>query len=82
MQKSIFSARDAASELPGLLNEISSKEGACYITDGDGRARAVLLDIDKYNAMMDALEDKAPPIDTQAASALLQGILRRKGPDA
>jgi PHD/YefM family antitoxin component YafN of YafNO toxin-antitoxin module len=28
---------------------------ACIITK-DGRARAVLLDIDRYNAMVDALE--------------------------
>ena len=78
MQTSAVSARDAGKALPGLLNQISTSEGACYITDGDGRARAVLLDIDKYNAMMDALEDQAGPADAKAAGPLLKAILRRR----
>ncbi len=61
MHTNTVSATDAGRALPGLLNKISTGEGACYITDGNGRARAVLLDIDKYNAMMDALEDEAGP---------------------
>ena len=84
MQTSIVSARDAGKGLPGLLNEISTSEGACYITDGDGRARAVLLDIDRYNAMMDAIEDEAGPLGMQAAKgaktagAVLKAILKRR----
>ena len=82
MQASIVSAADAGRALPGLLNKISTTEGACYITDGDGRARAVLLDIDRYNAMMDALEDEAGAADVQVAGALLRAILKREPPRA
>jgi PHD/YefM family antitoxin component YafN of YafNO toxin-antitoxin module len=82
MQASIVSATDAGRALPGLLNKISTTEGACYITDGDGRARAVLLDIDRYNAMMDALEDEAGAADVQVAGALLRAILKREPPRA
>ena len=78
MQTSIVSARDAGKGLPGLLNEISTTEGACYITDGDGRARAVLLNIDRYNAMMDALEDEAGPANAKTAGAVLKAILKRR----
>lgn len=78
MHRNIVSATDAGRALPGLLNKISTSEGACYITDGDGRARAVLLDIDRYNAMMDALEDQAGPADAKVAGALLRAILKRR----
>lgn len=78
MDASIVSATDAGRALPGLLSKISTSEGACYITDGDGRARAVLLDIDRYNAMMDALEDQAGPTDAKAAGAVLKAILKRR----
>ncbi len=77
MHTSIVSASDAGRALPGLLSNISTGEGACYITDGDGRARAVLLDIDRYNAMMDALEDQADSADAKVAGALLKAILKR-----
>ncbi len=69
MNRNIVSATDAGRALPGLLSKISTGEGACYITDRDGRARAVLLDVDRYNAMMDALEDEAgPPASGSAPS--------------
>jgi PHD/YefM family antitoxin component YafN of YafNO toxin-antitoxin module len=61
--------------LTGLGNEGS--EGAYYITDTQGRARAVLVDIDKYNAMMDALEDKEVIPDAKIASALIKAIIQR-----
>ena len=69
MHTNIVSATDAGRALPGLLSKISTGEGACYITDGNGRARAVLLDIDRYNAMMDALEDEAGPPASGAPSS-------------
>jgi len=75
MQQSILSTAEAVHSLPRLLTGLAKKDGAFYITDGSGRARAVLLDIDKYNAMMDALEDKEIISDAKLASAMVKAII-------
>lgn len=82
MHTNIVSATDAGRALPGLLSKISTGEGACYITDGNGRARAVLLDIDRYNAMMDALEDEAGVPASGASSSDGDGKARPKAGSA
>ena len=80
MKSSVVTAQDVGSSLPLLLNRLASDE-ACYITDDDGRARAVLLDIDKYNAMMDVLEGRDDSDqgsqDSEIAEALIHAILAR-----
>ncbi len=82
MHKNTVSATDAGRALPGLLSKISTGEGACYITDGNGRARAVLLDIDRYNAMMDALEDETGPSASDASSSSSGGSDAKARPKA
>jgi PHD/YefM family antitoxin component YafN of YafNO toxin-antitoxin module len=76
MEGSVLPAKEAGKSLSRLLNSISS-EKSVYITDSKGQARAVLLDIDKYHAMMDALEDEAGGPDAAVAGALLKAILGR-----
>jgi len=88
MNGAIVSAREAAGALPKLLTRIED-EGTYYITDGRGRARAVLLDVDRYHAMMDALEDQpakrrggqsspgSVSPDAVLAGALIKQILAR-----
>jgi len=80
MEGSIVSSAEAVRALPRLLTGLSNKGGggACYITDSGGRARAVLLDIDRYNAMMDAIEDNEPVPDAKIASALVEAIMNRE----
>lgn len=73
----IVSAREAADVLPKLLSRIGDA-GTYYITDGRGRARAVLLDVDRYHAMMDALEEQSSGNpDASLANALIREILSR-----
>jgi len=79
MEGSIVSSAEAVRTLPRLLTGLTNEGsgGTCYITDSRGRARAVLLDIDRYNAMMDALEDNEPVPDAKIASALVEAIMNR-----
>ncbi len=39
-----------------LLREISDSGEPCYITQ-DGKAKAVIIDINRYNALMDLVEE-------------------------
>ena len=81
MQGSIMSTAEAVRSLPRILTGLAGDSGTCYITDGTGRARAVLLDIDKYNAMMDAIEAggerHAGAADAEVADALVKAIIQR-----
>ena len=79
MEGSIVSSAEAVRTLPRLLTGLGNEgnEGAYYITDTQGRARAVLVDIDRYNAMMDALEDKEDVPDAKIAGALIEAIINR-----
>jgi len=80
MEGSIVSSAEAIKKLPSLLTGLRHKgsDGTCYITDTRGVARAVLVDIDRYNAMMDALEDKDEVPDAKIASALIDAIIGRE----
>ena len=77
MDGSLVPANEAARRLPRLLNRLSTDDQDIFITDSQGRAKAVLLDIDKYHAMMDALEDEGGGPDAAVAGALLKAILER-----
>lgn len=81
MEGSIVSSAEAVRTLPRLLTGLGNEgsDGAYYITDGKGQARAVLVGIDKYNAMMDALEDEDGEVipDAKIASALIKAIIHR-----
>jgi PHD/YefM family antitoxin component YafN of YafNO toxin-antitoxin module len=77
MDGSVVNATEVGRKLPRLLNRLSTNESV-FITDSNGRAKAVLLDIDKYHAMMDALEDdEGGGPDAAVAGALLKAILGR-----
>ena len=39
-----------------LIDEVSQSGEPCYITQ-DGKAKAVLMDINRYNALMDLVEE-------------------------
>ena len=41
---------------PSLLRDISASGEMCYITE-DGKTKAVLMDIHRYNALMDIIEE-------------------------
>jgi len=43
-----------------LLKDISTHGETCYITE-NGRAKAVLMDINRYNALMDLIEESEAP---------------------
>lgn len=43
-----------------LLRNVSETGEPCYITE-DGKAKAVLMDINKYNALMDLVEEAEHP---------------------
>ncbi len=77
MDGSVVSATEAVRKLPSLLDRLGRKDETVFITDEEGRARAVLLDIDKYHAMMDALEEEPGGPDAAVAGALLTAILNR-----
>jgi PHD/YefM family antitoxin component YafN of YafNO toxin-antitoxin module len=47
-----------------LVHNIGSSGETCYITEG-GRAKAVLLDINTYNALMDVVEDAECPKESE-----------------
>jgi len=43
-----------------LLEDITTFGTTCYITE-DGKAKAVIMDINRYNALMDLVEDAESP---------------------
>jgi PHD/YefM family antitoxin component YafN of YafNO toxin-antitoxin module len=64
-----------------LLQRLTSSGEPFYITEG-GKAKAVLLDINKYNALMDIVEEFESPKPFQMGDRTrkltsVRGILRR-----
>ena len=49
-------ATELAAKSSILLRDITALGGICYITEG-GKAKAVLLDIHRYHALMDLVEE-------------------------
>jgi prevent-host-death family protein len=65
-----------------LLRKVAATGETCYITQ-DGKAKAVLLDVNRYNALMDIVEDaeaaKPIPIGDETRKQIsVQGVIRRK----
>jgi len=52
--------RELLNQGDALVRDIGISGDTCYITE-DGRAKAVLLDINRYNALMDLIEDSELP---------------------
>ena len=69
-----ISKEKALERLDALLTEIQAQGSPCYLTEG-GQAKAVLLDVDRYNAMMDALEEKDTAADREANLALIGNLI-------
>lgn len=66
-----------------LLKEVTSSGEACFITQ-DGKATAVLIDINRYNALMDLVEEGESPSekshdigDETRQHVSIKGILRQ-----
>jgi PHD/YefM family antitoxin component YafN of YafNO toxin-antitoxin module len=50
-----------------LLRDVAQSGETCYITDG-GKAKAVIIDISRYNAMMDLIEEGEAVKDAKPAA--------------
>ena len=68
------SKEEALSRLGEVLKAISTDGGPCYITV-DGRARAVLLDIDRYHSLMDAIESMEASPEHHADLELIERLI-------
>jgi PHD/YefM family antitoxin component YafN of YafNO toxin-antitoxin module len=64
----------ALSRLNDLIRQIAKDGGPCYITE-EGVTRAVLLDVDRYHAMMDAIEAMESAQDHRADMALIERLI-------
>lgn len=49
-------SKELKEESDDLLRELTDSGDTCYITQ-DGKAKAVLMDIQRYNALMDLVEE-------------------------
>ena len=49
-----------------LLRDLTELGETCYITE-NGRAKAVLMDINRYNALMDLVEEAESPKEHEVA---------------
>ena len=63
-----------------VLSNLAKSGDEFYVTDS-GRPTAVVIDVDKYHAMMDMIEAGSSGFTADAESKLLSSILKRK-PDA
>ncbi|HEY3321270.1 MAG TPA: type II toxin-antitoxin system prevent-host-death family antitoxin [Planctomycetota bacterium] len=64
-----------------LLQDVSATGETCYITE-NGRAKAVLMDINRYNALMDLVEEAESPKDHEVGEETrrhvsVKGIMAR-----
>ena len=52
--------KELRAKADALVKDIGASGETCYITE-DGKAKAVLMDINRYNALMDLVEDAELP---------------------
>ena len=62
----IVPASEVRDRMASVVEEITRDGEPCFITQY-GKANAVLLSIDRYEAMMDLLEDKEDETDSELA---------------
>ena len=75
---SIFlSCTELQGQVEDVVSGVSEKGKACYITE-DGRTRAVIVDIDHYNAMLDAIEASEDPDHVAARQIIKSHLSGRK----
>ncbi len=74
MHLNCVSAKEIADQFGQVFSDVSEDGKAYYITD-EGKAWAVIVNVDRYHAMMDALEDFGE-LD-EADKNLIQEILKK-----
>lgn len=80
MSSGLFVKTQELSEIGDQLVEKIGKSGdTCFITE-EGRAKAVLMDIQHYNALMDLVEEAESPAEqidlaTESKIVSVRGIL-------
>ncbi len=62
----ILPASEVRDRMASIVEEITRDGEPCYVTQY-GKAKAVLLSIDRYEVMMDLLEDKEDEADSELA---------------
>jgi len=76
-------AHELRSTPSAVLRDVTASGEPCYITE-NGKAKAVLMDINRYNALMDLIEETESPHEQQIGDETrkhvsVQGIIRRSG---
>lgn len=74
MGSMFLSAQEIRDQFQSVVTDVSEAGKACFITE-NGRARAVIVDIDRYNAMLDFLEDQDENDDW--GGDLLQSVISK-----
>ena len=73
--------QEAIGRLNELIHEISEDGSPCYLTE-NGQTTAVLLDVNRYHALMDAVECMGAlsdrPTDTELVERLIASESRKR----
>ena len=83
MTVTILSTNEVRNRIGSLLNRLRETGEPIFISR-HGRTEAVLLPVDRYNAMMDLLEDREDELDVtlgQRAQEKREAYLRGEGRD-
>lgn len=70
------SAQDIAGQFDEVFTDVSEAGKAYFITE-KGKARAVLVNVDRYHAWMDALENFSELDDAQ--ENLFEAVIKKAG---
>ena len=75
-----LSYSEARRKLATILQQVSSGEGPLFLADKTGEARAVILGLDTYHAMMDALEDQSEMVNFEdyLVKAIIAGSKKKQ----
>ena len=83
MAATILPTNEVRNKIGSLLNRLRETEEPIFISR-HGQAEAVLLSVDRYNAMMDLLEDREDELDTTLGQRLQEereAYIRGEGRD-
>ena len=80
MSCSFVSSGEVSERFDSVMNELAESGATCFITDG-GKPRAVILDVDRYHAMMDIIEAQESDASGDLDMDLIRSMLKAK-PDA
>lgn len=80
MSGSFISADEVNTRVCSLIAEVNSQGRPCFITE-EGRAKAVLLDINRYHALMDVMEEVELAEDKPKPESLVKEIIRNSEDD-